>query len=203
MLLVPAAVHADISFKAALAYMGPHNTAAARINDGNFGFTGEAEFHIAGTPPELSWAAGLDYFNLLSERAAYTDPFGFRVVLETTQDTYRAWFGPRLRVHEGFIRPYADFHISLAYNNIDVSEVVGSGGGELLVPVAQDGDFVTGYGMTAGLELRLAPTYSLDFGARYQDTFGQPQQLSYGSTTIHPTYAVYFIGVRWIIEEAY
>ncbi len=192
---------ADITDKITLDYMEPGNSDARDFSKGNFGLSGEIEFHFVGIPNWVSWAAGLDYIDMLNDRTTYKNAVGMRVVQETNQDYIRLWFGPRLRSHANvFFRPYVGIHGALIYSTIETDLIVPDdfdSDNETRQRLSADSDLLFGYGATAGVEMRFSRERSLDLGVKRLETFGVPQQLSYGAVTIHPSYNLYYIGVRF------
>ena len=194
-------VAADITKKYTLDYMEPENSDARDFSKGNFGGSFEYEFHFGGIPDPISWAAGLDYINLLSKETTYYEESGLRVVQETNQEYYRFWFGPRIRSHaNAFFRPYVGLHGALIYNVIDADLVVPDNydpDNEIRQDLSSDSEFLFGFDITAGLEMRISNEWSLDLGMKRLKTFGEPKQLSYGAVTVHPSYNLFYVGVRY------
>ena len=194
-------VAADITKKYTLDYMEPENSDARDFSKGNFGGSFEYEFHFVGIPDPISWAAGLDYINLLSKETTYYEESGLRVVQETNQEYYRFWFGPRIRSHaNAFFRPYVGLHGALIYNVIDTDLVVPDNydpDNEIRQDLSSDSEFLFGFDITAGLEMRISNEWSLDLGMKRLKTFGEPKQLSYGAVTVHPSYNLFYVGVRY------
>ncbi len=197
---------ADITSKLTLDYMEPGNSDARDFSKGNFGISGELEFHFVGIPDPISWAVGLDMIDMLSERTTYYEGSGLKVVQETNQEYNRLWFGPRLKSHSSaFFRPYIGIHGALIYNVIETNLVVpddNDPNNETRQKLASDSELFFGYDVSAGLEMKVSKEWSLDLGMKRLETFGVPQQLSFGDVTVHPSYNLYYVGVRFGIVEA-
>jgi len=198
-------VAADITRMYTLDYMEPENSDARDFSKGNFGGSFEYEFHFVGIPDPISWAAGFDYIDMLSEETTYYEESGLRIVQETDQEYYRFWFGPRIRSHaNAFFRPYIGLHGALIYNMIETDVVVPDDydpDNEIRQILSSDGELLFGYDVSTGLEIKVAKDWSIDLGMKRLKTFGEPRQLSYGAVTVHPSYNLYFIGVRYGIAE--
>jgi hypothetical protein len=191
---------ADITWKATGTYMYPFNEEARKASEANWGLSAEMEFHLEGVPPAISWAGGLDWVDMLGERATYFDSYGDPIVHELDQNYLRIWFGPRLRSHLDVpVRPYVGINASLIYYNYSSSYFTFPGDERVFIDT--DWDLALGYGADAGLEIRTAPDWSIDFGVKFLGTFGEPRQLSFDSVTIHPSYLLYYFGVRFLLEE--
>ena len=191
---------ADITGKITGTYMHPFNEEARKASGGNWGLSGEMEFHLEGVPPAISWAAGVDWTDMLGERATYFDSYGDPYIHELDQNYVRFWFGPRLRSHLDVpVRPYVGIHASLIYYNY-TSSLYTFPGDEMVI-IDRDWKLALGYGADAGLEVRVEKEWSIDFGVKFLGTFGEPRQLSFDSVTIHPSYLLYYLGVRFILEE--
>jgi len=198
-LLPASSARADVTWKTTLDYMVPENEEARLISNGNWGLSGEIEFHIQGIPDYISWAAGLDWVDMLTEESLVWVPPGVWITRQTDQVYYRFWFGPRLRSHnKGFLRPYAGANIAIIYYSYETWFLDFSGQSRILI--ASDGEFALGYGIDGGIEIRTASTWSLDLGAKLLRTFGEPRQLSFDSVTVQPSYLMYYLGVRFLFE---
>ncbi len=195
-------VYADITSKLTLDYMEPGNSDARDFSKGNFGISGELEFHFVGIPDPISWAVGLDWIAMASQEATYYEESGLRVVHQTNQEYSRLWFGPRLKSHaSAFFRPYIGVNGALIYSSINTDLVVpddNDPNNEIRQKLASDSDLLFGYDITAGLEMKVAKGWSLDLGMKRLETFGEPEQLSFGAVTVHPSYNLYYIGVRFV-----
>ncbi len=200
-LLLPASsAQADITLKTTLDFMMPENEEAKLISEGNWGLSGEVEFHLGGIPDFISWTAGLDWVDMLTEESLVWVPPGVWLTRQTDQAYFRLWFGPRLRSHKKvFLRPYAGAHIAITFYTYETWFLDYSGQPRL--QIARDDEFALGYGIDGGIEIRTAPTWSLDLGAKWLGTFGEPRQLSFDSETIQPSYILYYVGVRFRIDE--
>jgi len=194
-------VAADITKKYTLDYMEPGNSDARDFSKGNFGGSFEYEFHFVGIPDPISWAAGFDYIDMLSEETTYYEESGLRVVQETDQEYYRFWFGPRLKSHaNAFFRPYIGIHGALIYNMIETDVVIPDDydpDNEIRQILSSASELLFGYDITAGLEMRVSKDWSLDLGMKKLETFGEPQQLSDRAVTVQPSYYLFYVGVRY------
>ncbi len=194
-------VAADITRMYTLDYLEPGNSDARDFSKGNWGLSGEIEFHFIGIPDPISWAAGLDIIDMLSEKTTYYEESGLRVVQETDQEYYRFWFGPRLKSHaNAFFRPYIGIHGALIYNVIETDVVVPDDydpDNEIRQILSSASELLFGYDITGGLEMRVSKDWSLDLGIKKLETFGKPQQLSDKAVTVQPSYYLFYIGVRF------
>ena len=158
------------------------------------------EFHIEGVPDYISWAGGMDWIDMLGERTAFANRFGDLIFHELDQNYFRFWFGPRIRSHQDvLLRPYAGVNLSLIIYRYSSYFYTDPGGIRTLIE--DDWKLATGYGADAGLEIRSAPGWSIDLGIKYLGTFGELRQLSFDSVTVHPTYLLYYLGVRFPMWE--
>jgi hypothetical protein len=185
----------DITWKATLEYMHPYNEEARKVSGGDWGAGAEIEFHLKGVPDFISWAGGVDWVEMLGRRTTFRDSGGTPYIHEINQNYFRFWFGPRWRSHlEVPVRPYIGAQVSLAYYQYSSYLYPPAEYKEL---IDRDFDFVLGYGVHGGIELRVAPTWSLDMGIKHLRSFGEPRQLSFDSVTVNPSYVLYFLGVRF------
>jgi hypothetical protein len=190
----------DITWKATASYMHPYNREARKISGGDWGLSGEMEFHLEGIPDFISWAGGIDWVDMLGERSTYLDSYGVPYTHELDQIYVRFWFGPRLRSHlDAPFRPYAGVNVSLIF--YEYSSFLYLFPGDERFFIADDWELVLGYGADAGLEIRTASDWSIDLGVKYLGTFGEPRQLSFDSVTVHPSYLLYYLGVRFPMWE--
>ena len=197
MLLLPAIpAEADISHKFGLTYTEPFNTDASESSKGNWGASLEMEFHLEGISDSISWGAGLDWVDMLGKTTYFQDAGGTPWIQELDQNYYRIWFGPRLRSHaDTLFKPYAGAQIALIYYDYYTNY---NRPGDEPTAVESDDQLIWGYGLHGGLEFRVSPSWSLDLGLKYLQTFGEPKQLRFESVTVHPSYLQYQLGVRFI-----
>jgi hypothetical protein len=148
----------------------------------------------------LAGALGVEYVNLLSETVSFQDRVtGLRVEQQTDQRYIRIIIGAEVGGHgHGFLRPYAALHFAVINYGISTDVVVPDDynrENEIRQNLSGEDRWVTGFDITAGLDLNVSEHFSIDGGVRFLKTLSLVQQLGEGSVRIHPGYLVVYLGV--------
>lgn len=196
---------ADVNQKAAVAFMEPSGTEAKFLSDGHFGLSYELHFHGLGLPDELSLAAGLDWFGMMSETSQLKQYLPLRVEQTTTQQYLRLLFGVRVQSPDRVLfRPYLGAHVAIVYYEVQVDLTIPNDAdpdSPLEQDLGSDSEFALGYAATAGMDIRVGNGKFIDVGVKRLMSFGEPHQLGYDAVEVKPRYNVYYLGFRWLLTD--
>lgn len=196
---------ADVNQRLAITYMEPSGTEAAFLSDDNFGLSYELHFHGLGLPDELCMAVGLDYVSMMTKTSQLKQYLPLRVEQETTQEYIRLLFGVRIQSPDRvFLRPYLGAHGALVLYGVNVKLIVPDDAdpeNPLEQDLGSDWEVALGYAATAGMDIRVGNGRFIDLGVKRLMSFGEPHQLGYDAEEVKPRYNIYYLGIRWPLED--